>query len=55
MTETDDQSNHPSVAFGLWRERRDEIGDGVAYQRRMRAEWRRDSVCSFSQNSPARF
>lgn len=27
--------------FGLWKDRTD-IGDGLAYERRMRAEWDRD-------------
>lgn len=35
--------NKPSIkddaAFGLWRARREQIGDGVDYQRRVRAEW----------------
>lgn len=27
------------AAFGLWRARREQIADGVDYQRRIRAEW----------------
>lgn len=27
------------AAFGLWRARREQIGTGVDYQRRIRAEW----------------
>ena len=38
-----DWSNNQTVAFGLWRERRDELGGGVDYQRRLRKEWRDDN------------
>jgi len=30
---------HKDAAFGLWRARKDIEKDGVAYQRRLRAEW----------------
>ncbi len=36
-------AHEPSIsddaAFGLWRDRQDVIHGGVAYQRRIRAEW----------------
>ncbi len=32
-------SINDDAAFGLWRARREQIGSGVDYQRRIRAEW----------------
>jgi uncharacterized SAM-binding protein YcdF (DUF218 family) len=39
------------VAFGLWCDRRAQIGDGVAYQRQMRDEWATIRMLSTARNT----
>lgn len=43
--------NSQTVAFGLWCDRRAQIGDGVAYQRQMRDEWATIRMLSTARNT----